>query len=89
MRTRAAAGRTTKVFHGRQREIHFSGSHQRIDRLRGERRRHFHQYRPARRLRAPLAQGIHHGMAGGRRSCIFAVLHMRRATEVIMRLIDG
>jgi hypothetical protein len=72
MRIIAPCGaRYPKVIHGRQGAIYFSGSYQRIDCLRRKRGGHFHQYRPARRLRAPLAQGIYYGMAGSRRSCIF------------------
>jgi hypothetical protein len=36
---------TPKVFHGRQGQVYFPGTHQRIDRLRGRRCRHIHQYR--------------------------------------------
>jgi hypothetical protein len=72
-----------------QSQIHISGHYQRAHRFRGERGCRFYQYRLTRGFCAAMVQSLHHRLAGGRRSPFIAVPHVRRATEAIVRLIEG
>src|SRR5215831_10623653 len=67
----ASASTGAGVSDGRQGQVHISNHDQRTHRLCGERRRDFHEYRLSCRLRAALAQGLYHGLAGRCRTGLF------------------
>ena len=70
----------------RQGQIYFPDSHQRVDRLRGKRRRHIHQHRVdfvPRWFKAYIT-----GWPVAAVLAFLAVPYVRRATKVIVRLIE-